>query len=151
MGRYIDWADIANRYPTVARERGGEQTGMGVFVDDAEGEVDARLAPKYTVPFVPGSSYAPQIVRTLSIDIAYYRLNMQQKWAETLKEYIDARFKALLDGTMLLVNSSGTLAANDVAAWTDRPYRSSFGPDDPTNYSISDSWQTDAEDERDGD
>lgn len=143
MGRYVDWQDVVNRYASVANNRGAEQSSLGAVVDDAEGEVDARLGARYAVPFVPGSSNAPQIVRTLSVDLVYYRLNMQAKWAESLKKYIDARFEALLGGDMTLVTSAGIVdPAFAGTAFVSTPYRSSFGVATPSeDWSVSSSWQ----------
>lgn len=149
MGRYVDWSDCTNTYPSIARDRSAEQPSVGIIIEQAEGEVDARLAPRYTTPFVPGSSNVPQIVRALSVDIVFYRLNLQQDWAPRLSEYIDKRFEALLNGDAALVTSAGLLpASNVVAPWTDKPYRSVFGPDDPIDWSVSFTWQEDAADER---
>lgn len=152
MGRYVDWQDIVNRYASVANNRGSEQTSIGVVIDDAEGEVDARLGARYAVPFVPGSSNAPQIVRTLSIDIAYYRINMQQKWAKDLKAYIDARFEALLDGSMAVVTSAGVVdPAFAGTAFVSTPHRSAFGTDAPEEWSVSEAELEDQAEARDGD
>lgn len=149
MGRYVDWSDVTNVYPSLAKDKGAEVGAR--FIADAEGEVDARLAPRYAVPFVPGSSNVPQIVRTLSIDLAFYRCDWRQKGMKDMKEYIDERFEALLAGSMSLVTSGGAIATSDVRAWTDRTNRSSFGVDAPENWSVSADWQTSQEDERSGD
>lgn len=141
MGRYVDWADVNERYPGVAANVPAERAAA--FVDDAESEVDARLAKKYIVPFVPGSSNAPQVVRTLSIDLAYYRMIWMQENADKLKAYIDERFEALLDGTMELVSSGTSLATGDPKPWTDKDYRTAFGFDDPVNWSVSSGAQLD--------
>lgn len=150
MGRYIDWGDVTNVYPSVIKDK--DATLGARYVTDAEGEVDARLGARYAVPFVPGSSNVPQIVRTLSIDIAYYRCTWQQKGSKTLKDYIDERFKALLDGSMALVTSAGVLDPSLTGgAWVSTPHRSSFGIDRPENWSVSDAAQDDAAEERVGD
>lgn len=149
MGRYVDFNDCAARYSSLTKDKGAE--ALDPVIQDAEGECDARLAPRYTVPFVPGSASVPQIVRTLAIDLTYYRCNFQQKWAKDLKRYIDDRFASLLAGSMTLVTSAGALAVIDIAAWSSTPYRSSFGPDGAENYSVSCEWQRVVQDERNGD
>ncbi len=149
MGRYVDFDDCCDRYSSLAKDRSADS--LDPFIQDAEGECDARLAPRYTVPFMPGSSSVPQIVRTLAVDIVYYRCNFQQKWAKDFRKDINERFDMLLAGSMTLVTSAGVVATNDVPAWTDRTERSSFGVDAPENYSVSLEWQSQFEDDRSGD
>lgn len=150
MGRYVDWGDVVAEYPALAKDKASEAADR--YIVSAEGECDARLAPKFTVPFVPGSSNVPQIVRTLAVDLAYYRTAWQQKGIDVLKKYIDDRFKGLLDGSIALTNSGGLIPnANQAGAWTDKDHRTAFGIDAPENYSVSDAWLTEQKDERDGD
>lgn len=146
MGRYIDWADLTNRYRAISQMGGAQE--LAVTIDDAESEVDARLGAKYAVPFGPSSADVPQMVRTLSADIAYYRLIYATEQGKELKKYIDSRFKELLDGTLTLVTSAGAIDGNDARAWTSTNFRSSFGPDDPTNWSVSSGWMDTVESER---
>jgi phage gp36-like protein len=152
MGRYIGWEDVTNTYPSVAKDRGAEDTSLGIIIRQAEGECDAAVAPRYTTPFVPGSVNCPEIVRTLAVDIVYWRLNIQQDWAKDLRKDILDRFKRIVDGDVSLVNSSGVLnPSGSPQAWTSTAYRSSFGPDEAPNWSVSQAWLDDAEDERSGD
>ncbi len=150
MGRYVNWNDAVSEYPSLSKDKASETFER--YIVSAEGECDARLAPKYTVPFVPGSASVPQIVRTLAVDLAYYRCAWRQEGMETLKEYIDERFAALLAGSMSLVNSAGIIPiTNLTAAWSDKNYRSVFGIDAPENYSVSAEWVEATQDERNGD
>lgn len=135
MGRYIDWADLTNRYRAAAQMGGA--TELSPTIDDAEAEVDARLGVRYAVPFGPSSADVPQIVRTLSIDIAYYRLIYATEQGQALKRYIDERITGLISGTLTLTTSAGVIASSEARAWTSTDYRSAFGPDDPINWSVS--------------
>lgn len=136
MGRYILWTDVTNRYVDWAK--GPDSTiGEAAFIPHAEAEVDARLAVKYSVPFSP----APYLVKDLSVDLAYYKATIRQESSKLLKDYIDARFKAIIDGTLLLTNSAGVVAGTGGFAWASNSYHSSFGMDDETLWRV-DSQQT---------
>jgi len=145
MGRYIDWSDISARYSDFPADISAEQSEP--MITDAEGEVEARLAPRYAVPFAVGTN-APPMVRTLSADLVYYRRIWASERGDKLKEYIDQRFNALLAGSMSLTTSGGLLEDAGVVAWQDKPYRSSFGPDDPVHWRPSVQAAEDAQDER---
>ena len=144
--RYTDWTQVVARYVDVAKER--DENQLLPFIEDAEGELDARLAPRYAMPYTPGSA-APQIMKSLAIDLAYYRTIWATDRADKLKTYIDERINGLLAGSMALVTSGGVMVSDSVAtAWTDKTHRSSFGPDDPIEYSVSGAWQDAAQNER---
>lgn len=124
MGRYILWTDVTNRYPDFAK--GPDATvAEAAFVPQAEAEVDARLAPRYSVPFSP----APYLVKDLSVDLAYYKATIKQESSKLIKDYIDARFKAIIDGTLLLTTSAGVVAGTGGLAWASNSYHSSVGLD----------------------
>lgn len=143
MGRYIDWADVTGRYKDAASV--GEATAMGSYwLTYAEGEVDARLAPVYTVPFSP----APFMVKDLAIDLTYWKMAVGKGKKDQLKKYIDERFEGLLNGTIILTNSAGPLQQPANAAWAENSYHSSFGPDSPINFRIDSDWIQNAQDER---
>lgn len=144
MGRYIDWSHVTGRYPTVANR--ADSTGTGsYFLEMAEYEVDGRLAPLYTVPFSP----APLVVKDLCIDLIYYKMNILQESVEPLKTSLDERFEAILNGTLLLTNSAGSLLTTPPnGAWISNSYHSMFGPDSPANWSVDSNWIQDAVDAR---
>lgn len=124
MGRYIVWTDVTNRYADFAKGP-DSTTGEAAFIPQAEAEVDARLAPKYTVPFSP----APYLIKDLCVDLAYYKATIKQESSKLIKEYLDARFKAIIDGTLLLTTSAGVVAGTGGFAWASNSYHSSFGLD----------------------
>lgn len=143
MGRYISWADVTGRYNDFAK--GPDATVAETsFVPQAEAEVDARLAVKYSVPFSP----APYLVKDLSIDLAYYKATIRQESSKLIKEYIDARFKAIIDGTMVLTNSAGVIGATGNFAWASNSYHSSFGLDSEVNWSVDSGAISDIQDAR---
>jgi phage gp36-like protein len=131
MGRYINWADVTGRYVDFAKGPDA-LIAEAAFVPHAEAEVDARLAPKYSVPFSP----APYLVKDLSIDLAYYKATIKQESAKALKEYIDARFEAIIGGTLILTTSAGPVASLSGGGWASNSYHSSFGLDDDVNWHV---------------
>lgn len=144
MGRYINWADVTGRYQDFAK---GPDAGVGetAFVLPAEAEVDGRLAPLYTVPFSP----APYLVKDLCIDVAYYKATIKQESSKVIGESLERRFKAIIDGTLLLTNSAGTIVEEQGgSAWCSNSYHSSFGPDSEVNWRVDSNWINDAMDAR---
>jgi phage gp36-like protein len=144
MSRYINWAHVTGRYGDFAKGPDATQA-TSYFVDMAESEVDARLAPKYAVPFSP----VPQMVQDLCIDLTYYKATIRQESSKTIKEYIDERFKGLLDGTIMLTTSGGIVEQAGNLAWASNSYHSSFGPDAEVNWNVDSQWVQDAQDARD--
>lgn len=143
MGRYINWADVTGRYGDFAK--GPDATvAAASFIPQAEAEVDGRLAPKYTVPFSP----APYLVQDLCIDLAYYKATIRQEGSKIIGESLEKRFKAIIDGTLLLTTSAGTVAEDGATAWVSNSYHSSFGPDSEVNWRVDSNWINDAMDAR---
>lgn len=131
MGRYIVWTDVTNRYADFAK--GPDATiGEAAFIPQAEAEVDGRLAPKYTVPFSP----APYIVKDLCVDLAYYKATIKQESSKLIQEDLERRFKAIIDGTLLLTTSAGVVAGTGGFAWATNSYHSSFGFDSEVNWRV---------------
>lgn len=147
MGRYITWKNVVDRYSKLAEAYDSGET-ESAFIVPAEAEVDARLAPVYAVPFVPGSS-APELIRDLSIDLAYYKATWQNESSKVLKESLTERFTALLKGTMTLTTSAGIVEPMTGTVLSDRGYGSAFGPDNPIDFQMPTDWVDAARDERD--
>lgn len=142
MGRYINWDDVANSYPDWAKAASANTIG-NLWIPRAEDEVDARLAPKYTVPFSP----VPGVVRDLCIDLAYYKLVFASEKGKELKESLKDRFAALLSGEMVLT-VSGTLLASDRPWSTHQEYHTAFGVDPDINWQVSDAQAEDEQEAR---
>jgi phage gp36-like protein len=144
MGRYINWGDVVTKYKNAAQDYGAEATAGGAFIAEAEDEIDARLAGRYVVPFVPGSSNAPGILRGIAVDLAYYKMYWQQDTSDKLYDYINDRLNGIATGSITLVTSGGAVVPQAIlTAWTDHNYRSAFGPDRVEDFSVSSSWQSD--------
>jgi hypothetical protein len=144
MGRYITWADVTGRYNDFAKGPEASTAELS-FVPQAEAEVDGRLAVKYSVPFSP----APYLVKDLSIDLAYYKATIRQESSKLIGEYLEKRFQAIIDGTLILSNSLGTVGAVGNMAWASNSYRSSVGPDSEVNWSVDPQAIEDAQSARD--
>lgn len=143
MGRYITWADVSNKYGDFAK--GPDATAANsLHVPAAEAEIDGHMAAKYTVPFSP----APYVVRDLCIDLAYYKATARQEGSKLIKEYIDARVKAIIDGTLVLTNSDGAIASAGNLAWASNSYHSAFGLDSEVNWQVDTYAITDLQDRR---
>lgn len=111
MGRYINWADVNGRYADMDRIGDAAEVGS-TYIQYAESFVDARLAPRFTVPFSP----APQIIKDLAIDITYLRANLVKGIEkDVLRADVDERLKMLSNGQMSILTDSGTSAAVGVS------------------------------------
>lgn len=135
MGRYITWADVADRYSDAAKTQGGAPNTQASFIQGAEAEVDGRLAVNYTVPFSP---VVPDQVKDLAIDVAYFKMTFRQANASTkiLKSYIDDRFLGLLNGTITLTASGGLFSAA-AGAFSSNTEPTRFGTDEAVHWRVS--------------
>lgn len=132
MGRYIEWDDVANTYRDWAKEVSANSIG-NLWIPRAEDEVDGRLAPIYTVPFTP----VPGLVRDLCIDLAYYKLMFATEKGKALKESLDDRFEAILEGRLMITTSIGQVPTGDRAWSTHQGYPTAFGVDPDINWRVS--------------
>ena len=118
MPSYTSVNRIYQQLPAIGSMTTLSSAQVLTFVEDAENEINARLAPLYTVP-VTGSG-VPPILETLATNMAQYRiLSRRVMTQEKLKEsgWVD-RFKEdsellqkIADGGISLVDSSGTIIA----------------------------------------
>lgn len=143
MGRYITWSDVADTYPDWPKAVSANTVG-NLWIPRAEAEVDARLAPLYSVPFTP----VPDLVRDLCIDLAYYKLIFATEKGEKLGESLKDRFEALLDGSMVLTVSGSPLGSSERAWSTHQDYPTQFGVDNPVNWLPSSAWAMDQQEAR---
>jgi len=144
MTWYVNFADVANRYPKIADAGGAGTTEIDGYILGAEGEVDAALSARYSTPFTPGSSNTPYLVRDIIIDLTYWKAVgwKNEKLGKVMKDYIDKRLDDILTGKVMLTNSAGLVAQGPpFAAATSDGTRSSFGVDRPENWSVSSAWQ----------
>lgn len=139
MGRYTSMPLVTGRYPSAAT-KGGSTDQENYFIVGAEDELDGTLAVRYTVPMSP----APGYVIDLATDMAYLKMKPGDK---ELRKAVDARLEALRNGDVTLVVSGSVLDQSNFA-WAEANRHSSFGPDDPVNWSVDSGWIQEAQDER---
>lgn len=141
MGRYINWADITNRYPD-ATKIGGAADVSSAWIFGAEADLDSRLGSKFTVPFSP----VPDVIKDLCIDLAYYRMVMRQKGSEPIGKLVDTRIAGMLNGTIVVAGAPET--SGSALAYVSNSYHSAFGPDSEVNWQVSTEWVQAAQEER---
>jgi len=147
MSRYITWEKVVGRYQDAAKI--ADASAMGSYwLHHAEDEIDAMLSPRYSVPFTGTISH---VVQDLCIDLAYYKMTWRQESADKLYKYIEKRVDKLINGTMVLTDSSGSqLASNGDVPWsTTQDYSATFGVDNVLNWAVSSLAMMDAETSRD--
>lgn len=107
MGRYINWGDLVGRYSQINKLGGAETVGSN-FIDYAEAEVDGRLAPVYSVPFVTDPASAPTLVKDLAIDFALLKATFgKEKSWDRMAKHLEDRIKLILDGKLVIVGLDG--------------------------------------------
>lgn len=148
MGRYTNPALVSGRYKAAAMPGNDMES---YFITGAEAQLDGVLAKRFYnyMPFTPA---VPPYLVDLATDMTYLRIKPFDKTSAELASSIKSRLDALYNGTVELVNVDGTILT-DVSnfSYAENTYRSRFGPDDPTNWSVSSSQQEDAQTERIGD
>lgn len=104
MARYINWADLIGRYPSLDTIGGASEIGSS-WIGYIENQVDGLLAENYTVPF----SNNNVTVKDLCIELVYARIGtLKIKESASIKKDIMDRVKRLNDGTEKMLDSSGT-------------------------------------------
>lgn len=134
----IVWSDALLRYPELAKLPDVNSASTFAMVRLGEGYVSGRLASKYTVPFSNNNVTAQDLV----IDAIFVQqhLSRQPEKAKTIKEYLDERIAALLDGSANMITTSGSIAGTLVgeAIWSStQNYHPTFGMSDPLNWEVS--------------
>lgn len=135
MGRYIDWEDVIDRYPSLHTLGGADELSSSYIVY-AEGAVDGLLGNYYTVPF---SNNVMQ-VKDLAIDFCYWRAGRHKlEDAATVKSDFYTSIKMINEGKVVLVDDDGNLVGGRKAVGpvsTTQSYHSSFGMNTPDEWHI---------------
>lgn len=105
MGTYIEYNDLAARYRVFDTSSNANVSSDTIYY--AEKEVEAALAPAYSVPF----SAAHPTVKDLCIEMAYVRYMRTRKPKEgrLLDKDLRDRIKRIVSGDEPLITGSGTL------------------------------------------
>jgi hypothetical protein len=132
-GRYCTWDEIVGRYKDF-KDKGGASSVASRFIGLSEARIDSRLGSKFSTPFSDNNL----TVKDLAIDMAYLLgVRLGKDEYERLRDDIDARIKGLLDGTMVMVTTSGDSLrdAGDTPAWSStQDYHPSFNMLDETHW-----------------
>lgn len=116
MADYATYADFIIRYPLMKSWGplgSPSEVNSGLLYYAAQ-EVDAALAPAYSVPF----SSVPPIVRDLTMDLAYIKAiwtKDEGKLAEKMQKRWDTRIENLLSGKASMVSGSGTIISQNTS------------------------------------
>ena len=147
MGRYLEWSDLAARYPFVDRVGTGASDVDSQFIAPAEAEVEGRLGAWYATPFSSNNVTA----KDLAADVAYLRMGLlDNDKRQQMIGALNARFKRLTSGqeTMVLVDGTIMTPSTEVAWSTGQKYTPTFEMDDPVFWSVDSSRLQDVEDDR---
>jgi len=105
---YVTYSDCVARYPIFETWPGLSTQVNSTLIHYGEVELNARLAPKFDVPFSP----APAAIEDLAIDFAYLKSlnygNQNERWVE-VNSMLSSRIERILDGDEMLVTDSGTV------------------------------------------
>lgn len=150
MTRYINWRDVADRYPNeVAKISAGAEGVKASYIVGAEDLVDAYAAARYTTPFNSGS--VPGLITDCCIDAAYLKIVIRgdPKTVKALRDSLKERLEGIRDGTLLLTVAGTIVDPMADTAWsTHKDFGSSFGVDDPTCWGVDSNWMQSFQDAR---
>lgn len=147
MGRYAVFSnDVINRYPRVLTDSRAVSTLDEAYLAPAEFELDAKLSPWFTVPFSSNN----QTAKDLTIDMTVIRMGTYKERIEDLQKSVDARIQALIAGTMVMITTSGEIAAHKLSGLisTVQSYHPVFGMGDVVDMKPSDRRLDDEESRR---
>ena len=135
---YVTYSDCVARYPIFETWPGLSTQVNSTLIHYGEVELNARLAPKFDVPFSP----APAAIEDLAIDFAYLKSlnygNQNERWVE-VNSMLSSRIERILDGDEMLVTDSGTViepvTRSGVDTWSStedyNPTHSMLGAESP--------------------
>lgn len=148
MGRYVDWEDVIDRYPELNSIGGADQISS-TYIVYAESYLDSILSTHYATPF----SQEIMIVKDLAIDFTYWRAGrFKLENAVEVKSAFFETIDMLKSGQMIMVDNEGNeIPAASITGGiyaTTQSYHSSFGFDDPVNWSPDSDYIDAIQDER---
>jgi hypothetical protein len=138
------WSHVLARYeelsklPNVGSASAVASETQTNILNMAEAYVHGRLSSRYPIPFSSSNLSAIDLI----VDAVYVQSNMTRvpEKAKALKESMDERIDALLDGNAQMVDIAGTIAAAsmDGTVWSDTMnYPPTFGMSDIEKSAVS--------------
>ena len=133
MGNYVNYEELILRYPALKdfakQQPSAVESYLIVF---AEAEIDGRLGAGFATPF----SESLPVVKDLVFDLCWVKIMFthQKKQADEMMHSVNSRIGALLDGSMILYDSSGdALNSTGAEIWSNvgdwHPTHSMLGHD----------------------
>jgi len=117
MSRYIDYSDVIGRYPK-ATDVGSASNVESTYIRYSEAWADGALSAAFTAPFSDNNL----TVKDLCIDHTYMKIIefKDTKKSNSIQKSLDARVKALLEGSSQMTLEDGTVLGQNVAsAWSE--------------------------------
>lgn len=146
MARYIKWDDVVARYPDAGAKDANELKDH--YINYAEAEINGRLSNAFTVPFSDNNL----TVKELAIDLSYAKSlrGRNEKFSKPVRDGVDERIKRLLDGSEVMITTSGDAVVASVAqAWSNtESYQPAFDKESVLDQEIDPDEQQDEYDAR---
>jgi hypothetical protein len=134
--RYLTWDHVIGRYKDAQTVADQASVANSYYIPHAEAEVDGRLASRYAVPFANTPTLTPFLVQDLAIDVAYLKMVIGKGKKEEIRKSLEERFKAILNGTLIITDALGPVQGLPNKAWFENSYHGAFGPDDVVNWAV---------------
>lgn len=152
MGTYATWSgDVLARYPLLSRVNSDAAAADSAYLAPSERQLESKLAPRYSVPFVNTGSNAT--VKDLVIDMVWLKAHnpYDDKRSKAMRDDLDKRCEALLRGKAHMIGTDGvSLGTSDIsgAYSTTMQYPPTFGHGDIQDFRVSSVMLTDEEAKR---
>ena len=116
---YITYAELVERYDTIASWGGSEAVVNSGLIYYAEMELNSRLATHFAVPF----SAAHPTVKDLAMDLAYWKAlrTRDPKKAKEIEDQVLGRIERIKKGEEYIYTGSGTIMlpeGSDQEVWS---------------------------------
>lgn len=147
MPPLINWNDVTARYPELANIRDATQADSG-YVQYAIGELNAKLASRFTVPFSDNNLTA----KDLAIDLTFaklYRYKDAEK-AAAVGSYVGQFIGELVAGRASMLTTSGDVidGIGGTVYGTTQTYHPVFGMSNPLLWQVDSAQVIDEESDR---
>lgn len=144
MSTVCSWSHVLARYdelsklPNVGSASAVASATQTNLLNTAEAYIHGRLAARYAVPFSSNNLTAIDLI----VDAVYVQNNMTRQPEKTklLKDFLDERIKALLEGQAQMAASDGVIVAtigDDVIWSSTENYPPVFGMSDIVKAEVS--------------
>lgn len=136
MGRYINWADVVDRYPEIDSLADASDL-QKTYIVYAEGLVDGQLYNHFVTPFSSNNL----TVKDLCVDLAYWRAGRHKlDNAVEVGSSAQETIMALRDRQMVMVTTSGEviegISRASAGFSSTNSYTPIFGVDEPEDWQV---------------